>query len=62
MRALLDLVDGVLADPADEAPVHPHRRPVALRIERRVGIVSARPMHCLSPVRPPASSPRDRVR
>ena len=66
MQALLDLVDDMLVGAPEEdlvAPVphpHPHRRPVELRLERRAGSVAARPMHCLSPVRPAAE--RDRAR
>jgi hypothetical protein len=62
MQALLDVVDDMLVgapEPESVAP-HPHQRSVHLRIERRPGSVAARPMHCLSPVRPPAE--RDRVR
>ena len=62
MRALLDLVDDVLGDPPQPVAVHPHRRPVRVRIERRPGSVAARPMHCLSPVRPPAERALDEVR
>jgi hypothetical protein len=45
----------------DAAVLHPHRRSVQLRIQRRPGTVAARPMHCLSPVRPQAPAERDRV-
>jgi hypothetical protein len=58
MQAILDVVDDMLVgaddplDVEDERPSHPHDRTVRLRIERRAGAVAARPMHCLSPVRP----------
>jgi hypothetical protein len=69
MQALLDVVDDMLVGAPDDIPadevgtgdqagaapgVHPHRRPVRLRIERRPGMVAPRPTHCLSPVRPSA--------
>ena len=66
MQALLELVDDMLVGAPEEdlvAPTpHPHRRPVKLRLERRAGSVAARPMHCLSPVRPAAERERDRAR
>jgi hypothetical protein len=60
MRALLDVVDDMLAGAPEPVDPHPHQRSVQLRIERRPGSVAARPMHCLSPVRPVAE--RDRMR
>ena len=62
MQALLDVVDDMLAAPPEPVAPHPHRRPARVRIERRAGSVAVRPMHCLSPVRPPAERTRDRVR
>jgi hypothetical protein len=62
LHTLLELVDDILADHPEEIAPHPHQRHVTLRIERRAGTVAPRPMHCLSPVRPPAERPRDRVR
>ncbi len=68
MRALLDVVDDMLAGaPEPELPPHPHRRPVQLRMQRRAGAVAPRAMHCLSPVRPaalpsPAAAERDLTR
>lgn len=60
MRALLELVDEALAAPEQAPAPHPHRRPARVRIERRTGSVTARPMHCVSPVRPPAERERAR--
>jgi hypothetical protein len=62
MHALLDLVDDMLAAPPEPALPHPHRQPVRVRIERRAGSVAARPMHCLSPVRPASERQPDAVR
>jgi hypothetical protein len=67
INAVLGVVDDMLVgedDPvAEPMPVpHPHDRTVRLRIERRPGSVAARPMHCLSPVRPPAERHSDAVR
>ena len=65
LQALLDVVDDMLVgalEPEPEAAPHPHRRPARVRIERRVGAVSPRAMHCLSPVRsaaPVAPAPAD---
>ena len=64
MRALIDQVadhvDDMLVGAPEPAAPHPHQRTVHLRIQRRAGMVAARPMHCLSPVRPVAE--RDRAR
>ena len=60
MQALLDVVDDMLAGAPEPVAPHPHQRSVKLRIERRPGSVPARPMHCVSPVRPAAE--RDRAR
>jgi hypothetical protein len=67
MRAVLEVVDDMLVGEDDpviepERPAHPHDRTVRLRIQRRAGTVAARPMHCLSPVRPAAERHRDAVR
>ncbi|HEY5431594.1 MAG TPA: hypothetical protein VIK04_20930 [Solirubrobacteraceae bacterium] len=61
-RALMTLLDDVLGDPEPPAAPHPHRRPVRIERTRRAGSVSARPAHCLSPVRRgPDRTSRDRV-
>jgi hypothetical protein len=68
MRAVLDVVDEMLLGEDDpiieepQRPTHPHDRTVRLRIERRAGTVSARPMHCVSPLRPLAERRGDAVR
>jgi hypothetical protein len=60
LQRLLSLVDDVLAgDPPEEAAQHPHRQPLRWHHTRRAGTVSARPAHCLSPVR---MSNRQRMR
>jgi len=60
LQRLLDLVDDVLAgDPPEEADNHPHRQPLSWQPVRRAGAISARPAHCLSPVR---MSNRQRMR
>jgi hypothetical protein len=64
LRALMTLVDDVLADLEPPAAPHPHRRPVRIGWERRAGTVATRPTHCLSPlpVRPvTVRGTRDRV-
>jgi hypothetical protein len=62
LRALLSLADDFLGDPEPETP-HPHRRPVRIKYERRLGSVSAPPAHCLSPLRPnPRHARRETVR
>ena len=57
-EAVMALVDEVLADDPP-APVHPHERTVALRLQRRAGAVTPREMHCLCPVRAAAERRRD---
>jgi hypothetical protein len=52
LNRLLQLVDDVLAgDPPEEAETHPHRQQLSWQPVRRAGAISARPAHCLSPVR-----------
>ena len=66
LEAVLDVVDDMLVgapDPDEPAvPLHPHRRPVELRIQRRGGSVTPRTMHCLCPVRPGSASREAEVR
>ena len=67
INAVLEVVDGMLVGEDDpmvepQPAAHPHDRTVRLRIERRPGTVAARPMHCLSPVRPLAERHGDVVR
>ena len=59
LRALRSLAEDFLGDaePAP-APPHPHRRPVRITVQRRLGSVPAAPAQCLSPVRPSSGSPR----
>ena len=62
LQRLLDLVDEVLAgDPPEDEAIHqhPHRQPLRWQPSRRAGAISARPAHCLSPVR---MSERQRMR
>jgi hypothetical protein len=60
LRRLLSLLDDVLGDPpAEVINHHPHRRTLRWQPARRAGTVSARPAHCLSPIR---MSTRQRMR
>jgi hypothetical protein len=60
LQRLLSLLEDVLGDPPAEAVTHhPHRRALRWQPPRRAGTVSARPAHCLSPVR---MSTRQRMR
>jgi hypothetical protein len=59
LRAILELADDVLGDPADDASAHdtelhighPHRTTLRWQRARRPGSVPPAPAHCLSPVR-----------
>jgi hypothetical protein len=52
LRRLVTLAEDLLGDPPEPETPHPHRRPLRLERQRRLGSVPARPAHCLSPVRP----------
>jgi hypothetical protein len=68
MQAVLDVIDDMLVGAPDPEPEcdavapHPHQRTVRLRVRRRDGSVTARQMHCASPVRACAQPTRESVR
>jgi hypothetical protein len=57
VRAWLSWTDDILGDGFESWSVHPHRRPRRWHRERRPGAISARPQHCISPVRGAAFAP-----
>jgi hypothetical protein len=64
LKRVDDVLEDVLGDPPAAAQPHPHRRPLRWERTRRAGSVSARPAHCLSPIRASgtgSSARRDRA-